>query len=1450
MKRLTLLLLTLVMSIGLFAQENLAQNKTTAASSVSAENSTFVAANAVDGDTGTKWASDYTSSTDLTDDQKNAQWFYIDLGSVQSVNVVKILWDNQAAKKFAIRYSDTAPVDDNSVKTTGTEILNNLSGTDNTQNTYAFPSVVSARYIIIDFQERTSYGYGMYEIEVYNIPVELSTIKTSRSFAQTNDVITFTAYDQFSRTIAASEVTYTINGTAQSKGVNTYTVLAEDVGTINVSAVTDGDAKTTLFYVITDNDAPRIPTDIHIPFYSNGDESMNSTFSFAGMGYGTVDRSEIQQLTLKNLSVLNVPSCGKFTLGNTKAPFTEAVIDFNPATNNVKEFKFDIFVPGTGTATGTLDCEEGNTFDFEVTKGSWQTVAIDVSGKSNLHILFLEMTDAPDILLTNIYFTSATADRGDLRFRTFNIEPGSTKATLILKADYENEESRDVHFIITRKDNGEFVKYVSGKTNKDLTCEITSYNGSALTPDQTYGWLVATAYEVGGTQPETVKTREVYLKTIPVALKDIEILNNIISKQVYPKSATKQTSAEWNRTEGDGGQNYRIVNTDDAATEPNSVVFSKESDPNDIIESFNTTNGQATIKANAVGVATFKVTATNGTPGNAGYSTVSKTFTINVYETTLTATFKVGETTYSSKSSDVSLAQIFANNSVAAKAVTELKIESGNLSAADILTIRGMAGIKNPTLADGTYNNIFDNTATKIEDYRSQNAAYGSLTTLDLTGATFASSSGTLVSLPTARDASGNVTEWYPWLDYCNLNDIPHYAFMGCYNLTKVVLPTNVENIGEYAFQYCDNLVTVENTDKVKEFGGYCFMHDANLASVTIGESCTSIGYSAFQNCRAMTLTNEGGKLPSSLEYIGTYAFASTGITQIVYPANAPIHMHTGVFYDCKSLVTAYLPSNLKTIGYQAFQGDDAMTTLTFYDENSTFTAGVPATTGNTYNNVLNVVAAAFQGCTVLSDESFQGFTIAGNNGGKTVMMGWTAFSDCEKMTATTAQALLDNFVDGSDEKGADDNTVLRNGEGGNDDYALPHNLFSGCTGITANLNIPDGIVSIGSECFKATNAPQITVGKDVATLGDRAFEDCTNTTRITFNSATAPACTQVLQEVTGQDPVTGDDIIVVYDPFNRVEPNNITIAFGGSADYTTYRASVPFMRQMTKTVNAESTSLTEYTIAPQFGGDFKMTRSFTQGWNTLALPFGSEAAGKTVNGVAKYKAAFGEENFDHISTYRGVKESTFMFMKMDDGDAMPDFEPVMVKLNNAVTTEITFSDVDINYNHSTNTLIDASSMKTTNVSLPSDDYSSVGQLAGLSGDFDFTGTYKVLLNASADDMTYIKDGDYIIQTNDGVTNFVKCETGKRYGLKAFRGWFKKKDGGSAKPLVMSIMDFSAEDAILDEIGTIDLSTGEITTTPQDIYSINGQLVRKGATSVNGLSKGLYIMGGRKIVVK
>ena len=35
-----------------------------------------------------------------------------------------------------------------------------------------------------------------------------------------------------------------------------------------------------------------------------------------------------------------------------------------------------------------------------------------------------------------------------------------------------------------------------------------------------------------------------------------------------------------------------------------------------------------------------------------------------------------------------------------------------------------------------------------------------------------------------------------------------------------------------------------------------------------------------------------------------------------------------------------------------------------------------------------------------------------------------------------------------------------------------------------------------------------------------------------------------------------------------------------------------------------------------------------------------------------------------------------------------------------------------------------------------------------------------------------------------------------------------------------------------------------------NIYNLNGQLVRQGATSTEGLPSGLYIVGGKKVVVK
>jgi hypothetical protein len=43
---------------------------------------------------------------------------------------------------------------------------------------------------------------------------------------------------------------------------------------------------------------------------------------------------------------------------------------------------------------------------------------------------------------------------------------------------------------------------------------------------------------------------------------------------------------------------------------------------------------------------------------------------------------------------------------------------------------------------------------------------------------------------------------------------------------------------------------------------------------------------------------------------------------------------------------------------------------------------------------------------------------------------------------------------------------------------------------------------------------------------------------------------------------------------------------------------------------------------------------------------------------------------------------------------------------------------------------------------------------------------------------------------------------------------------------------------------------GDLMVFPADIYSVSGQLVRKKAVGLDGLPRGVYIVGGQKIVVK
>ena len=82
---------------------------------------------------------------------------------------------------------------------------------------------------------------------------------------------------------------------------------------------------------------------------------------------------------------------------------------------------------------------------------------------------------------------------------------------------------------------------------------------------------------------------------------------------------------------------------------------------------------------------------------------------------------------------------------------------------------------------------------------------------------------------------------------------------------------------------------------------------------------------------------------------------------------------------------------------------------------------------------------------------------------------------------------------------------------------------------------------------------------------------------------------------------------------------------------------------------------------------------------------------------------------------------------------------------------------------------------------------------------------------------------------------------------KGFRGWLQSVDGLPSKGFEYEI------EGVVDQVNGDVTAIDGIEAAQQrsaNIYNLNGQLVRQGATSTEGLPSGLYIVGGKKVVVK
>ena len=134
-------------------------------------------------------------------------------------------------------------------------------------------------------------------------------------------------------------------------------------------------------------------------------------------------------------------------------------------------------------------------------------------------------------------------------------------------------------------------------------------------------------------------------------------------------------------------------------------------------------------------------------------------------------------------------------------------------------------------------------------------------------------------------------------------------------NVKQVIIDDGVTTIGNSAFSECKSLTSINIPNSVKTIGDYAFSMCTALTSINIPNSVKTIRNSAFSYCTALTSIN----IPNSVRTIRMNAFSyCTALTSINIPNSVKI-IGDYAFSGCKALTSINIPNSVTTIEKGAF---------------------------------------------------------------------------------------------------------------------------------------------------------------------------------------------------------------------------------------------------------------------------------------------------------------------------------------------------------------------------------------------------------------------------------------------------------------------------------------------------------------------------------------------------
>ena len=214
---------------------------------------------------------------------------------------------------------------------------------------------------------------------------------------------------------------------------------------------------------------------------------------------------------------------------------------------------------------------------------------------------------------------------------------------------------------------------------------------------------------------------------------------------------------------------------------------------------------------------------------------------------------------------------------------------------------------------------------------------------------------------------------------------------------------TGVPNVGNCAFKDCQYLTCMFLNDDITTIGDHAFYADEYLSAINMPRDLELIDKYAFYGCDTLTFVRAGAcsrlrriedhafysctmlaelRLPNGLTYIGPWAFAWDRIlgqedTTLGLPSSLQT-IGTGAFAFVNHHKNLNIPANVTSIGDYAFMCDYYMNNLTFSPGDKPLTIGKAAFFGDNHmktvdlsNRVAQIDKCAFAGCEMLEEAYF-----------------------------------------------------------------------------------------------------------------------------------------------------------------------------------------------------------------------------------------------------------------------------------------------------------------------------------------------------------------------------------------------------------------------------------------------------------------------------------------------